>query len=460
MTLCWICYIGEFSPVVNVAKIIGVLFDCLDFGRSHMKRSLTKLALAFAAGSVLLQASDWPQFRGPDRKAISSETGLLQEWPSEGPQLLWKVDDIGHGYGTVAVVGDTAYLVANSGMDREYVTALSVSDGSKVWSTDLGPIGKPNQLPSYASARSTPTIVDDTLYALSSNGDLVSIQLATGEILWRKSLPDDFGGESGTWAYAESPLVDGDTLVVAPGGSTAAVIALNRQTGEPIWKTSLLEGEVAGYASTIITEAGGLKQYVTFLDKGIIGVDAATGDVLWRYGGTASGPANIPTPVVDGDYVYSSNARRFGGALVRIDSNSDGLTAEEVYFQRSSPNTLGGQVLLDGNLYGTNSDGLVATNFLSGAVLWQSEGGPGSIQYADGRFYVHWEDGDVSLVAATTEAFDERGRFTPPDAPAARDTGRPKETWTYPVVANGKLYIRDLGTIWCYDVSATSGQSR
>ena len=119
-----------------------------------MKRSLTTLALTVAAGSLLVHAADWTQFRGPERKAISSETGLLQEWPSEGPQLLWKIDDIGHGYGTVAVVGDRAYVVANSGMDREYVTAISVSDGSKIWSTDLGPIGKPNQLPSYASARS------------------------------------------------------------------------------------------------------------------------------------------------------------------------------------------------------------------------------------------------------------------------------------------------------------------
>lgn len=427
-----------------------------------MNRSITQLFLCFAAAALLAQAADWPQFRGPERTAISAETGLLQAWPSQGPQLLWKVDDVGNGYGTVAVIGDRAYVVANSGMDSEYVTALSVSDGSEIWSTELGPVGKPDQQPSYASARSTPTVVGDTLYAMSSNGDVAAIQLATGEILWKRSVTKEFGGQSGTWAYAESPLVDGDALIVAPGGREAAVLALNRNTGDSIWQASLLDGEAAGFASTVVAEAGGRKQYVSFLGEGIIGVDAASGDVLWRYGRTASGPANVPTPVVDGDYVYSANARRFGGGLVRINSSSSGLSAEEVYFTRSAPNTMGGQVLLDGKLYGTNKDGLVATDFLTGDVLWQSAGGAGSIQYADGRFYVHWNTGDVSLVSATPDAFEEQGRFTPAGAPGTGglDTGRAKETWTYPVVANGKLYIRDLGTIWCYDVSASSAQAQ
>lgn len=458
--LRWICYTGGFSAATDTARLSETVLDCAIFGRPLVKHSLSKLTLTFALASLSVQAADWPQFRGPERTAISTETGLLQEWPSQGPPLLWKVDDIGSGYGTVAVVGDRAYVVANSGMESEYVTALSVSDGSKIWSTELGPVGKPNQQPSYASARSTPTIVGDSLYALSSNGDLVSIQLATGEVLWRKSLTKDFGGQSGTWAYAESPLVDGDAVVVAPGGSSAAVIALNRTTGESIWKTSLLEGEPAGFASTIVAEAGGRKQYVSFLDEGIIGVDAANGDVLWRYGRTATGPANVPTPVADGDYIYSANARRFGGGLVRIDSSSTGLSAEEVYFTRAAPNTMGGQILLDGILYGTNKDGLVATNFLSGEVLWQSEGGAGSIQYADGQFYVHWNTGGVSLVSARPDSFAEKGRFMPAGAPARLETGRAKETWTYPVVANGKLYVRDLGTIWCYDVSASTSQTR
>lgn len=410
-----------------------------------------RLVTVFSVVALTAGAADWPQFRGPERTAISKETGLLRSWPDSGPKLLWRADDLGHGYGSVAVVGDRAYIVANRGMDSEYVTALSVADGSRIWSTEMGPVGKPDQEPPYASARSTPTVVGDVLYALSSNGDLVSIQTATGEILWRKSLLEDFAGQSGRWAYAESPLIDGDVLVVTPGGAEATIVALNRMSGETIWKSAVPGGEPAAFASAIPTVAAERKQYVQFLDQGIVGVDASTGEFLWRYNGTASGPANPPTPIVNGDYVYSSNARRFGGALVRI---SDGGTkAEEVYFSRTSPNTMGGQVLLDGVLYGTNQEGLVATDFRSGEVLWQSEGGPGSIQYVDGHFYVHWESSEVSLVEATPEAFREKGRFTPPNPPSATN-GQPKLTWAYPVAANGRLYIRDLGTLWCYDVSA------
>ncbi len=416
-----------------------------------MNHLLPRLAAVFAAAALTAAAGDWPQFRGPERTAISEETGLLRSWPADGPKMLWRADDLGHGYGSVAVVGDRAYIVANRGMGSEYVTALSVADGSHLWSTEMGPVGKPDQQPPYAAARSTPTVVGDVLYALSSNGDLVSIQTATGEILWRKSLLEDFAGQSGTWAYAESPLIDGDVLIVTPGGAEATIVALNRATGETIWKSAVPGGEPAAFASAIPTVAADRKQYVQFLDRGIVGVDANTGEFLWRFNGTASGPANPPTPIVDGDYVYSSNARRFGGALVRI--SDGGRKAEQVYFSRRSPNTMGGQVLLDGVLYGTNQDGLVATEFSSGKVLWQSEGGPGSIQYVDDHFYVHWESSEVSLVEATPETFREKGRFTPPNPPSATN-GQPKLTWTYPVAANGRLYIRDLGTLWCYDVSA------
>jgi outer membrane protein assembly factor BamB len=414
---------------------------------------LPRLVALFCAVALTAAAADWPEFRGPERTAVSQETGLLRSWPANGPKVLWRADDLGQGYGTVAVVGDRAYIVANRGMGSEYVTALSVADGSRIWSTEMGPVGKADQEPSYASARSTPTVVGDVLYALSSNGDLVSIQTATGEILWRRSLLKDFAGQSGKWAYAESPLIDGDVLVVTPGGAEATMVALNRDTGATIWKSAIPGGEPAGFASTIPTEAAGRKQYIQFLDKGIVGVDAKTGEFLWRYGGTASGPANIPTVVVEGDLVYTSNARRFGGALLRISGEGAGTKAEEVYFSRTAPNTLGGQVLVDGILYGTNQEGLTAARFESGEMLWQSEGGPGSVQYVDGHLYVHWESSEVSLVEATPEAFREKGRFTPANPPGASN-GLPKLTWTYPVAANGRLYIRDLGTLWCYDVRA------
>src|SRR5437867_5770179 len=404
------------------------------------------LLLALVAG-----AADWPQWRGPRRNGISHESGLLKEWPKEGPKLLWRLADIGDGYATPSVVGARLYILGNRGMDHEFIQALSVEDGKTLWSTRLGNVGSPNQEPPYPMARSTRTVGGDVLYALGSDGDLACLRVATGKPVWRKHLRNDFGGKPGKWAYSESPLIDGDVMVVTPGGTDATLVALNKKTGEVIWKSAVPGGDPAAYSSAIAIEAAGHKQYVQFLDKGVVGVDAKTGQFLWRYAKTSTGPANIPTPVAQDGYVYSANARRFGGALVQLHATGDGVTAEEVYFERDVPNTLGGQVLLAGYLYGTNPKGPVCAQFVTGKVKWQSEGvGPGAVMYADGRLYIHGEHGDVALIEATPEAYREKGRFTPQAQPK-RVRAR-EMAWTYPVVTNGRLYIRDLGTLWCYDV--------
>jgi outer membrane protein assembly factor BamB len=406
--------------------------------------------LALVAGA----AGDWPQWRGPQRNGISQEAGLLKEWPKDGPKMLWQANDIGDGYATPAVVGSRLYVLSNRDLNNEVVQALSVQDGKPVWSTRLGKVGNPNQEPPYPMARSTPTVDGDVLYALSSDGDLACVDKATGILRWQKSLRNDFGGRPGKWAYSESPLIDDDVLVATPGGSDATLIALNKKTGAIIWKSAVPGGDAAAYSSAIVVEAGGRKQYVQFLDKGVVGVDAKTGRFLWRYERTSGGPANIPTPVAHDAYVYSANARRFGGGLVQLHATTDGVAAEEVYFEREVPNSLGGQILIDGYLYGTNSQGMVCSEFVTGKVRWKNESiGPGSVLYADGRLYVHGENGNVALVEATPEAYREKGRFTPAAQPK-RSRAR-EMAWAYPVVANGRLYIRDLGTLWCYDISAS-----
>jgi outer membrane protein assembly factor BamB len=423
--------------------------------RSLRNRSLLKIAAGIGIFSLAALAADWPQWRGPERTGMSSETGLLQQWPAEGPKLLWQVNDIGDGYATPSVVGDRVYVISSRAMDNEFVQALSVKDGRVLWSTRLGNVGNPKQEPPYPMARSTPTVDGDLVYALSSDGDLVCLEAASGKVRWKKSFRNDFGGIAGRWAYAESPLVDGNVLVAAPGGKEATLVALNKNSGDVLWKSAVPGGDPAAYSSAIVTEAAGRKQYIHFLDKGVVGVDAKTGEFLWRYEKTSTGPANIPTPVAHKGYIYSANARRFGGGLVQLHSTGGGITAEEVYFERDVPNTLGGQVLLGDVLYGTNREGVVAAEFLTGKILWQAQsGGPGSVLYADGRFYVHNEDGDMLLVEATPEAYREKGRFKPPSQPQ-HPRGEREMAWAHPVVANGRLYIRDLGTLWCYDVRAS-----
>jgi outer membrane protein assembly factor BamB len=408
------------------------------------------VSLGIVAGvSTLSPADDWPQWRGPERTGISTETGLLAEWPTEGPTLVWQAKDIGDGYSTPSVVGNRLYLISNQGMDDEYVHALSTADAKEIWRTTIGKVG-PNRGPQYPGSRSTPTVDGAVLYALGSNGDLACLETESGKIRWTKNLMDDFGGKPGKWAYSESPLVDGDLVVCTPGGSEATLVALDKKTGDVVWKSAVPEGDEAAYASIIAVDAGGVKQYVQFLEKGLVGVDAKTGKFLWRYDHTAQGsPANIPTPVAHNAMVYSA-AGRSGGGLVKLEADGDAVKATEVYYEPKAPKSIGGAVLVGDYLYGTNSGGLLCLEFATGAIKWQDRSvGAGSVCVADGKLYVHGEKGDVALVDVSPEGYQERGKFALPDQP---DRGR-SQAWAYPVVADGKLYIRDLGTLWCYDVS-------
>ncbi len=417
----------------------------------------TRLAVALGLCCVVGFAADWPQWRGPHRDGISAESGLLQDWPKDGPRLIWHQEALGDGYATPAVVGSRLYLMANRGNDDEFVQARAVADGKPLWTTRLGNVGNPDQMPPYSKARSTPTVDGDRLYAMSSDGDLACLETSDGKIIWRRSLRRDFGGQPGTWAYAESPLVDDDVVVVTPGGKDATIVALAKKDGAVIWKSAVPGGDAAAYASAIAIHAAGRKQYVQFLGKGVVGVDAGTGQFLWRYDATSKGPANIATPVAHGDYIYNTNSRRFGAALVQLHPSAEGVATEQVYFERDLPNTLGGQVLLAGYIYGTNPKGPVAADFATGKIRWQDDGlGAGAVLYADHRLYFHAENGDVALVEATPEAYREHGRFTPAGQPRHATAGggtRDEHAWAYPVVANGRLYIRDRDSLWCYNVS-------
>ena len=391
---------------------------------------------------------DWPQWRGPQRDGTSKETGLLQEWKPEGPALLWHVKDVGEGYSTPSVVGNRLYLLASRGLNDEFVVARDTTSGAVVWTQRIGKVGNPNQRPSYPGARSTPTVEGDVLYALGSDGDLVCLDTAKGNIRWQKNLRNDFAGKPGEWAYSESPLVDGDVIVCTPGGAEATIVALNKKSGDVIWKSAVEGGDAAGYASPIVVEANGVKQYVNMLAKGLIGVDASTGAFLWRYDRTAKGsPANMATPVARDGHVYSA-APRTGGALVKLVKDGTAFKAQEVYFDNKLPTAIGGAVLIGDQIYGT-SQVMICADFMTGKVRWTNRGiGTGSVCFADGRLYVHGENGEVALVEATPDEYREHGRFTPPEQPGRGNS----KAWAYPVVADGRLYIRDWTSLWCFDV--------
>lgn len=428
--------------------------------KSRLLTTIAALGLCFSTVFITRSAnmpaatSDWPQWRGPQRDGISKETGLLKQWPKEGPKLVWQVNDLGDGYSTPSVVGDSIYLMSNQGMENEFVQARSTLDGKPIWTTRIGNVGNPNQNPPYPKARSTPTVDGKFIYALGSDGDIACLEAGTGKIRWQKNIRKEFGGQPGEWAYAESPLVDGDVVVVTPGGAEATIVALNKKTGALIWKSAVPEGDPAAYASAIVVQAGGRKQYVQSLTKGYVGVDAKTGQFLWRYKEVAKGPAQYFTPVARGEYVYGG-ALGVGGGMVRLKPASDGIAAEQMYFERGLPNGIGGAVLVGDHIYGTEvGQNLVSADFITGKVKWQDKSfGWASLAYADGHLYLHGINGDVALVEATPEAYREKGRFTPPAQPKKKQAAPfPEGAFAYPVIANGRLYIRDLGTLWAYDI--------
>lgn len=414
-------------------------------------RALFLVLVLFVTSSLF--ANDWPQWRGPQRDGISQEKGLLADWPKDGPKLVWQRTDIGSGYSTPAVVGDRIYVLSNEGLEDEFVQALDAKDGSRIWRVRLGKVGNPEQKPPYPGSRSTPTVDGDVLFALGSDGDLVCVETAKGAMRWHAKLRTEFGGKPGIWAYSESPLVDGDRVICSPGGSDATIIALNKKDGAVIWKCAVPGGDNAAYASPIVVEAGGVKQYVQLLEQGLVGVDAKAGAFLWRYDKAISiYKANIPSPMIKGDLIYTGGAGKGGGA-VRI-KNSDGkVVAEQVYFSPKLPTAIGGAVIVGELLFGTTGQAMLCADFKTGELKWEERAlGAASLCVADGRLYLHGENGDVALVEPTAEGYREKGRFTPPAQP--KRLNQMEKAWAYPVVANGKLHLRDHGSLWCYDVKA------
>jgi len=403
-----------------------------------------------AAGALVVgmvadaPAADWPQWRGPNRDGVSKETGLRKEWPAEGPKLRWQAPKLGGGYSTPAVAAGRVFVQTTRG-EEEFATALDEKDGKPVWSVPIGTVGK-NQGPQYPGTRSTPTVDGQWVYCLASNGELVCLARGDGKLKWKKDLRTDFGGKPGSWVYSESVLIDRDALICTPGGETATLAALDKFSGEPIWKAPVPGGDNAEYASSVIVNGPSGKEYVQFLRKGLVGVDAKTGRFLWRYAKTADQAANIMTPVVAGARIFSSS--RNGGALIELKKSGDEIEPAELYLERPLGASIGGAVLVDGYLYGT-AQAMFCVELATGKIKWNERAlGAASICFADGRLYVRGhESGDVALVESSTEGFHEKGRFKQPERSKSA-------AWPHPVVANGSLYLRDQDVLLCYDVKA------
>lgn len=406
---------------------------------------LTVLTVGF-----LVRADDWPQWRGVDRTGVSRESGLLAAWPKDGPPLRWTAKEIGTGYSAPCIVNGHVFLQTTHG-EREFALALDEKTGTQVWTTYIGKVGK-NQGPPYPGTRSTPTFDSGHLYCLASDGELVCLEALKGLIKWQKHLRTDFGGTPGMWVYSESLLVDGDAVVCTPGGPKSTLVALNKMTGDTLWKSEVPDAGNAEYASIMTVTVGGVRQYVQFLRKGVVGVAAKDGKFLWRYGRTVDQGANILTPVISGNKVFSAGSRT-GGGLVELTADDSGVKAAEKYFVRNLAPSIGGAVLFHGYLYGSSGQTLFCADVNTGDIKWTDRSvGPASICAADGKLYVRgYNSGEVALVDPSPDAYREISRFKQPQRSKI-------QAWPHPVVANGGFYLRDQQVLLCYDVKAKSSQ--
>jgi outer membrane protein assembly factor BamB len=434
-------------------------------------RRFAYFAIIVLLSSTSAWAADWPQFLGPNRDGASPETGLLKEWPAGGPKLKWKITDLGteDAYSSVAVVNGRIYLMTQKGKE-EYVVALDEKDGKKLWSSPVGKFGKNKQGYPYEGPRCTPTVSGEKIFALGSDGDIACLDLK-GDKVWAKNLVKDFAGAMPWWSYSESPLVDGDAVIVSPGGSSATIVALNKKDGSVIWKSAVPAGKggkgmgggggpKAAYGSPIRVDFGGIRQYVCVLESGLVSVAANDGKFLWRYDKiTNSSGINPATPIFHNGIVFDNTGYGTGGGAVKLAVDQGKVTATEIWFEKdlNSAQALGGFVRVGDHIYGTAAAGkggkggggvqLVCVELNTGKIVWKnaSVGIQGSLCVAENMLYVRGENGKVELVEANPAAYKLHGRLD------LKKAGK-RPVWPYPAVANGCLYLRDMGVLSCYDI--------
>jgi outer membrane protein assembly factor BamB len=407
-------------------------------------------------------AEDWPQFRGQNRDGKSPETGLWNQLGPDGPKLAWMAEGLGEGYASVAVVGNRIYTSGNTGSGQAIV-AIDASNGKKLWSTLITPQDPQH---SYGGSRTTPTVDGDFLYAVASDGRIVCLRTRDGREVWARRFEEWQGRMMSGWGFSESPLVDGDRVLCTPGGPRGLIVALNKKTGKEIWAAKLPDPgpergdngqqlqDGAGYSSMMISNGGGVKQYVQLVGRGVVGVRASDGKILWRYTRVANAVANIPSVLIDGDHVFCSTAYGTGSGLLKlVPAGRNEVKFEEVYWLKAGTlqNKHGGMVLVDGYIYCGHGDGQgqpICVKLADGSIAWgpirDSRRGEASMAYGDGHAVFRFQNGEVAIVATTPEEYRVVSEFKP--------AFQERESWAHPVIAGGKLYLREQDKLMCYEL--------
>lgn len=404
---------------------------------TRLLASVVSLVVATGTG-----AADWPNWLGPSHNGTSPETGLITTWPSTGPKLLWKVPG-GDGYSSVAVAEGRAITLVQRG-GKEVVLALDAVKGKELWSTPLAPEFKNN----YGNGpRSTPTIDGSLVYVQSVSGPLACLKADSGTIVWQKNILKEFGAKNITWGLSASPLIEGDLVMALPGAKGAGVAAFDKKTGALVWKTG---SDKAAYASPIAVAVGGKRQIIFFNAAGLLAVTADKGTELWRVPWTTEFDCNIATPLVIGDLLFVSSGEDVGSTMFKL----KGDAAPEVVWQSKGKkgvmtNYWANAVVHEGYLYGFSGEfdkriDLNCVDVKTSALKWsKSDFGKGSVTLADRHLFITTKKGDLVLVRATPERYEEKARVA-----------RLGENRTVPTLAHKRLYLRDKKDIYCLDVGA------
>jgi len=402
-----------------------------------MRNRVIPVLVAVLLVSAVAFAGDWPRFLGPDANGISSETGINKNWNERKPATLWTFKLSDGGFAGPSVADGKVFIIDRQG-DNDVVRALNFADGKPVWEASYPDPGKADQ---GSFARSTPTFDNGKLYTLSRGGLVNCYDAKDGKKSWSRSLKDDFKGDQPKWYWSMSPRIDGNNVILVPGGAEAGVVVLNKETGETVWQGSGGNGK-PGYATPVIATIGGKKQYLVFMSKSVIGVDAENGKLLWSLPWETKFDVNAASPVPLGDdsiLITSGYAR--GGAVVKI----VGDKVEKIWENKEIQSQFSTPILFDGKIYGTTDPGdLICLDPKTGKSIWRQGGfEKGGIIIADGTIIgLNGKEGDLIMAELNPDAYKELGRIKPLGA----------QSWTAPILADGKLIVRNKAEMVCLDL--------
>ena len=400
-------------------------------------RGMSVILFAITLFDAQFAHADWPQWLGPDRTGISTETGFIKTWPKNGPDVVWQ-KNLGAGFSAISVANGRVFTMFAEG-DDEFVICLGEESGDEIWRFRTGRMFK--ELQGGNGPRSQPTVDGDRVYVLSAEGRLYALNAANGETIWSVDLVDGLGGRFPRFGFSTSPLVEGDLLFLEAATRDGTFLALRSKNGEVAWAS---QNDVASYSSPIVVDLAGVRQVIYFSGEAVVGLSPEDGSPYWRYPWKTSYDLNIATPIfVPPNQIFISSGYDHGAALLRIEAGSKGIGVTRVWESRRMKNHFGTSVLVGDFLYGFDNAILKCIEARTGKEQWKHRGyGKGALIYADGHLLVMSDSGRLALAKATPEGFSET-------AGVQVLSGR---SWTAPTLANGRVFVRDMRKIVCLDL--------